>query len=437
MENENKDLQGVENENTLTPEERVQEDIRSKIADAAEEVKDEIQAAEQELVDEEIVEEELIEDTEYDEDAMLEYSDFEAEEEFVKPEPVKITIKKNSFIVSLICSAVFGALILFLGMQIPNIIKAIPEGKTVATVNGQNITDLDVNYYIYTETAAYAQENGISQEDVAAYDWNQETEDGIKLSEFIKEKALKAAISEAITIQKGAENGITLSEQEESQIEAQINGISSSYGEDGFTLRARTMGISSPKQYEKMYKRVMLLQNVQADIDENKENYYPEDLSVLNDYATKENASVKHILIKFPEDANEEAKAEKKALADSILERAKAGEDFDALVAEFNEDPGATEAGYTFGPGEMDFAFEVASFNLGIDQISEVVESSYGYHIIKRIPGMYELQAYWEAEAEKDIKIKNGRVKKLDITAVLTDVQDAINELSAETAQAK
>lgn len=299
-----------------------------------------------------------------------------------------------------------------------------PEGVSVATVNGEEITDIDVNYYIYAQAAAYAQNTGMTFDEIASFDWEQQV-GGKKLSDTIKEKAVKDAVNEVLIIQKGAENGIVLSEEEEAQIDSQINGIKSTYGEDGFTLRARTMGISSPNQYAKMYRKVMATQKVQADISANAAAYYPEDVSVLNHYIQPDGATVKHILIS----ADETNKAEKRRVAENVLKRIQSGEDFDALVAQFNEDPGATEEGYTFGPGEMVEEFEKASFALSIGAVSGIVETEYGFHIIKRIPGIYELQAYWQAEAADGINITADMVNALDVKAVMKDVVSANSEL--------
>ena len=443
MDNENKDFQGVENEETLTPEEKVQEDIRSKVADAAAEIQDEIDAVEEETV------EETVEGFEapvepagyYDENGeFVPYAEGEFPEEYVvpAPEPVKVTLKRSSLIVSLICSAVIGALLLLFGLQVPKWIDAIPEGNTVATVNGESITDLDVQYYIYAQAATYAQQNGAtSLDDLAEYDWNQEV-DGKVLANIIKEKALNDAINETLLIQKGKENDVTLDDQTASMIETQKASITDENRSD-IELRFRSQGIASVKQYFKMYTKVMTAQTVQEDMDTNRSAYYPEDESVLNDFIQPEKASVKHILIKNTEAAapaeGEAAPApaeDKKATADSVLQRAKNGEDFDALVEEFNEDPGATDAGYTFGKGEMDPAFEAASFALKIGEISDLVESAHGYHVIKRIAGLNELQAYWRNDAK--VKIKTGKIDKLDVAAIMADVMAANEELDAETA---
>jgi foldase protein PrsA len=100
--------------------------------------------------------------------------------------------------------------------------------------------------------------------------------------------------------------------------------------------------------------------------------------------------TVQHVLIKtysLNEDGEKipystNAKNEAYETAKEVLEKARAGEDFASLIAEYSED---TNDSYTFGKGTMDEAFEEASFNLGTDEISGIVESEHGYHIIKCI----------------------------------------------------
>ena len=183
MDNEN--MNNQEQENTLTPEEKVQKDIGEKIADAAEPIQDEINEANGVTGEDQA---DGAEETGLDES----WSDEAWEEagvEEVKPEPVKVTMKRSNLILSLIASLLVGALLCFAGMQIPAAIKNRPEGSTVATVSGEKITDLDVKYYIYAEASSYANKNNISQSDLATYDWDQEV-DGAKLSDTIREKAV-------------------------------------------------------------------------------------------------------------------------------------------------------------------------------------------------------------------------------------------------------
>lgn len=82
-------------------------------------------------------------------------------------------------------------------------------------------------------------------------------------------------------------------------------------------------------------------------------------------------------------DFSEEAKAGVYERAREILAMAQEeGSDFEQLIITYSE---AEKGTYSFGKGEMDVVFETAAFNLGNGEISEIVETEYGYHIIKCI----------------------------------------------------
>lgn len=122
-----------------------------------------------------------------------------------------------------------------------------------------------------------------------------------------------------------------------------------------------------------------------TDVDTKK--YYDENPTK---FEQPEQVRASHILISTKdqvtnENLSEEQKKAKLKQIQDLRKRAVAGEDFAKLAKEFSEDPGSKDAGgeYTFGRGRMVPAFEAAAFSLNTNQISDVVTTDYGYHIIK------------------------------------------------------
>ncbi|MDZ7779250.1 MAG: peptidylprolyl isomerase [Gemmatimonadota bacterium] len=92
-----------------------------------------------------------------------------------------------------------------------------------------------------------------------------------------------------------------------------------------------------------------------------------------------------HQVVIIPE-ASEEARAEAEALAEDLLQRIRDGEDFAQLARRYSDDPGSAELGGDLGwfrRGRMVQEFEDAAFSLPAGAVSQVVETEFGFHIIK------------------------------------------------------
>jgi len=103
-----------------------------------------------------------------------------------------------------------------------------------------------------------------------------------------------------------------------------------------------------------------------------------------------EQVRASHILIGTKDqstggDLPEDQKKTKLKLAEDVRKRAVAGEDFAKLAKEYSDDPGSKDKGgeYIFPRGQMVPEFEAAAFSLGTNQISDIVTTQFGYHIIK------------------------------------------------------
>ncbi len=88
---------------------------------------------------------------------------------------------------------------------------------------------------------------------------------------------------------------------------------------------------------------------------------------------------------------SEDQKKEKLKTAEEVLKKAKEGADFGKLAKDYSDDPGSKDKGgeYTFPRGQMVPTFEAAAFALKTNEISAIITTPFGYHIIKsyeRIP---------------------------------------------------
>ena len=103
-------------------------------------------------------------------------------------------------------------------------------------------------------------------------------------------------------------------------------------------------------------------------------------------FSVPEQVSASHILVKVDPSGGPEADAKAKAKAESLLARAKAGEDFATLAKANTDDPSGKENGGQlppFGRGQMVPEFEKAAFEMKPGEIRGPIKTSFGYHVIR------------------------------------------------------
>ncbi len=102
-------------------------------------------------------------------------------------------------------------------------------------------------------------------------------------------------------------------------------------------------------------------------------------------YTTPEQRQARHILIRSSNADMAEQILEKRDSLNNILEKARAGEDFRELAKQFSEDGSASQGGDLgfFSKGQMVKSFEDAVFSMNTGEISDIIQTQFGLHIIK------------------------------------------------------
>jgi len=163
--------------------------------------------------------------------------------------------------------------------------------------------------------------------------------------------------------------------------------------------------------------------------DDKARSYYKDHIDA---FKTPEMIRARHILIKTETSATDEEKKKAKAKAEEVLAKIKKGEDFSKLASEVSNDPGTKDKGGDldfFPKGTMVPAFEEVAFSLKPGEVSGIVESEYGYHLIK----MEEKKdAHLEPYENIKDKVKDQALQEMRKAAVTEFVDKAMKSARVE-----
>lgn len=255
----------------------------------------------------------------------------------------------------------------------------------VMTVNGDEVCADEYAGYMLYNMAYYA--NMYAQFGMADV-WNDEYA-AATLGSSMPQAAKDQSVYARVVLQKFNELGLKLTYDQEKQMTQLRQDTIDSMGYDAFAKQIANFGFS-----DQSYNNFMYISQCYNALNE---YYYGENGANvpsdedLRQYFADNYIAAKHILISTVDSTtgetirtDEEAKAE----AQKILDRINAGEDYDALMNEYSEDPGlaGNPDGYIFTEGEMVTEFYDGAKALAEDEVSGLVKSDYGYHIIKRVP---------------------------------------------------
>lgn len=178
----------------------------------------------------------------------------------------------------------------------------------------------------------------------------------------------------------------------DAEITAELEAFIESYGgEDAFNSALEYSGLTVDN-FKADLKNSMIIEKLiapQVEItEEDMQTYFDENKEEFNQ---TEQVRASHILV------------EDEATAQEVLKKINAGEDFAELAKEYSTDSSAENGGDLgfFGKGDMVAEFEEAAWALDIDEVSDIVKSEHGYHIIKKTDYQEATEAKFEDHKEE------------------------------------
>ena len=239
----------------------------------------------------------------------------------------------------------------------------------------------------------------------SSINWDDTLSDGMSVADYVKASVLSSVKQHLVLENLASKYDVTLTAEQEAAMAESDQSYIDQYGsEEAFEAEIAKLGMRR-ETYDRVARSNYLYQNLYE--------LYNTEGSAL--YAADEELAVY---------ATDGQKAEKKALAEELVEKLNSytGDDiasyFAELADEYSEDPGRETypTGYTFTTGSMVQEFEDAAYALSEGEVSEVVESSFGYHILLRLP----LDKSAAADEVREEYFTNFIAEQVDAAAMAT-----------------
>ncbi len=251
-------------------------------------------------------------------------------------------------------------------------------GGVAAKVKGVNITEDTITKQIMSVRNAYGYGSEKS--------WAQYLVDNGLTPESYREQTINSYAEQYLQQAAISEYDVTVSDEEVE--EAWNNACESAGGEDAFVEQLTSYGYTEDTYKESLRNSLATdkLKETVAPVDDPTDedimSYLNENLDTYNDARRSSN-----LLISVASDATDEEKEEAKNKAQEVLDKINSGElSFEDAVEQYSDDTGSKEDGGDVGWDKLTSfvtEYQDALSNLQKDQVSGIVETTYGYHIIK------------------------------------------------------
>jgi len=244
--------------------------------------------------------------------------------------------------------------------------------KKAADVNGVSITMMTLN----NEYRQALKQQGISEEDIPA--------DQVPA---VKKELLDSLVNQELLYQACQKNNITVDEE---QVDASVLKAKENFeSEEAYKNALKDANMEESELTDRIRRTLAINQLVDEKIggkvvvtDEEAQEYYD---THPDSFQRTEKVRASHILVKIDRDAGESKQVVAREKIENIQQRIKAGEDFAQLAKENSDCPSSANGGDLgyFERGKMVPEFEDAAFGLEVGRVSDIVQTDYGYHLIK------------------------------------------------------
>lgn len=256
------------------------------------------------------------------------------------------------------------------------------SSKYVAKVNGVGITKTEFDALAL---AAQKQDSTVASATAGSTEllaFQRQVLDSMIENEFVRQDAKKL--------------GLTVADKD---VTAQLEQIKAGFSDDatfnealksaGMTLEQLQGSIKDQLTYQAVYDKVAPAPKI---TDAEIQKYYDANKA---QYKTAAQSQLSHILISSPATATAAEAAKAKTTAESVLKLLQNGGDFATLAKKYSEDPGSKASGGDLGWSSTDSyvaEFKAAADKLKKGEMSGLVKTSYGYHIILKVDEKAETQ---------------------------------------------
>lgn len=263
-----------------------------------------------------------------------------------------------------------------------------PADAIVATVNGENVMQSQVDRIIMAQMAQYMGGQQVPPEQMKM------------ISQQMSSRVIEALVDTLLIDQAVTEAKLTATTAEisaflEKQLTEMVKGSGMTIDQYKEMLEQRTgkkfaevleAEAKNPEQKKSFLQMQYIKKQSPEALEvttEDIKKFYTDNKEQFNEPAQ---VQASHILVKFAEDATDEDKAKAKAEITDIQKKVKDGGDFAELAKSHSACPSKAQGGDLgkFGKGAMVPEFEKAAFSMKVDDVSDIVETQFGYHLIKK-----------------------------------------------------